>query len=138
EVDEYIRRQTLSARDYSAFAERLRTQFPDQKFLVVRFGDHPPAMAHRIIDPTLDDEEIARRVMNYDPRYYTAYYAVDGINFTPVESPSAHERLDAPYLPLVVQEAAGLPLDSTFQEQKRILQRCDGLFYACKEGAEAR
>jgi hypothetical protein len=138
EVDEYIRRQTLSARDYSAFAERLRTQFPDQKFLVVRFGDHPPAIAHRIIDPTLDDEEIARRVMNYDPRYYTAYYAVDGINFTPVESPSAHERLDAPYLPLVVQEAAGLPLDSTFQEQKRILQRCDGLFYACKEGAEAR
>lgn len=138
EVDEYIRRQTMSARDYSDFAGKLKRQFPDQKFLVVRFGDHPPAIAHRIIDPSLDDEDIARRVMNYDPRFYTAYYAIDGINFEPVASPSAHERLDAPYLPLVVQEAAGLPLDSTFQEQKRILQRCDGLFYACKDGAEAR
>lgn len=138
EVDEYIRRQTMSARDYSDFAGKLKTQFPDQQFLVVRFGDHPPALAHRIIDPSLDDEQIARRVMNYDPRYYTAYYAIDGINFDPVRSTSAHKRLDAPYLPLVIQEAAGLPLDSTFQEQKRILERCDGLFYACKDGAEAR
>ena len=138
EVDEYIRRQTMSARDYSNFTGKLKSQFPDQQFLIVRFGDHPPALAHRIIDPSLDEAEVARRVMNYDPRYYTAYYAIDGVNFDPVRSASAHERLDAPYLPLVVQEAAGLPLDSTFLEQKRILERCAGLFYACKDGAEAR
>lgn len=138
EVDEYIRRQTMSARDYSGFTDKLKSQFSDQQFLVVRFGDHPPALAHRIIDPTLSDAEIAERVMNYDPRYYTAYYAIDGVNFEPVRSKSAHERLDAPYLPLVIQEAAGLPLDSSFAEQKRILERCDGLFYACRDGAEAR
>lgn len=138
QVDEYIRRQTLSARDYSGFTRKLESQFPDQHFLIVRFGDHPPALAHRIIDPALDDAEIARRVMNYDQRYYTAYYAIDGVNFEPARSTSAHERLDAAYLPLVVQEAAGLPLDSTFQEQKRILERCEGLFYACRDGAEAR
>ena len=46
--------------------------------------------------------------------------------------------LDAPYLPLVVQEAAGVPLDPSFAEQKKILQRCKGLFYACTGGAEAR
>ena len=51
---------------------------------------------------------------------------------------SALDVLDAPYLPLVVQEAAGLPLDASFAEQKRILQRCRGLFYACGNGAEAR
>ena len=44
---------------------------------------------------------------------------------------SALERLDAPYLPLVVQEAAGLPLDPAFAEQKKILERCNGLFYRC-------
>jgi hypothetical protein len=38
----------------------------------------------------------------------------------------------------MIQEAAGLPLDSTFAEQKRILERCEGLFYPCKDGAEAR
>jgi hypothetical protein len=46
--------------------------------------------------------------------------------------------LDAPYLPLVIQEAAGVPLGPSFSEQKRILQRCHGLFYRCADGAEAR
>jgi hypothetical protein len=39
---------------------------------------------------------------------------------------------------LVIQEAAGLPLDPSFAEQKNILQRCAGIFYACNGGAEAR
>ena len=46
--------------------------------------------------------------------------------------------LDAPYLPLVVLEGAGIPLDPTFAEQKKILNRCHGLFYLCAGGAEAR
>jgi len=41
-------------------------------------------------------------------------------------------------LPLVVQEAAGLPLDPSFAEQKKILIHCNGLFYGCGDGAEAR
>jgi hypothetical protein len=51
---------------------------------------------------------------------------------------SALDVLDAPYLPLIVQEAAGVPLDPSFAEQKRILDRCGGLFYGCADGAEAR
>ena len=43
-----------------------------------------------------------------------------------------------PYLPLVVQEAAGVPLGPGFSEQKKILQRCDGVFYRCAGGAEAK
>jgi hypothetical protein len=38
----------------------------------------------------------------------------------------------------VVLEAAGVPLDPTFAEQKRILKRCRGMFYLCAGGAEAR
>jgi len=60
------------------------------------------------------------------------------VNFTPADLSSAIDKLDAPYLPLVIQEAAGVPLDPSFSEQKKILQRCDGLFYACAGGAEAR
>ena len=30
------------------------------------------------------------------------------------------------------------PLDPSFEEQKSIMLRCKGLFYACKDGAEAR
>ena len=51
---------------------------------------------------------------------------------------SALPRLDAAYLPLVVQDAAGLPLDPSFAAQKKILVRCQGLFYTCAGGAEAR
>ena len=38
----------------------------------------------------------------------------------------------------MLQEAAGIPLDPTFKEQKSIMLRCHGTFYACRKGAEAR
>ena len=75
--------------------------------------------------------------MAYDPRYFTTYYAIDAINFMPVDMSSALDTLEGPYLPLVVQEAAGLPLDPSFVEQKNILIRCNGLFFGCGNGAEA-
>ena len=68
---------------------------------------------------------------------FVTYYAVDGINYQPPALPAV-ETLDVPYLPLVIQEAAGIPLDASFAEQKEIMLRCNGLFYACKGGAEAR
>lgn len=138
ETDEYIRRQSISARDYTDFVAKLKHDYPDESFLIVRFGDHPPAIAPRLIEPDMTDAQIAERIMARDPRFFTAYYAIDAVNFTPVDLSSARDALDAPYLPLVVQEAAGLPLDPTFAEQKRILERCNGLFYRCKDGAEAR
>ena len=104
----------------------------------MRFGDHQPDFAKLIIDPQIDAWELGNRLLGYDPRYFTTYYAIDAINFQPVNMTSALETLDGPYLPLVVQEAAGLPLDPSFAEQKRILERCKGLFYGCADGAEAR
>jgi hypothetical protein len=138
EIDEYIRRQMMSVRDYGEFVARLQHDFPDESFLLVRFGDHQPNFAAKVLSPALDDSAIGRRIMAHDPRYFTTYYAIDAVNFRPVDLSSALPNLDSPYLPLVVQEAAGLPLDPTFREQKRILQRCGGLFYACSGGAEAR
>ena len=78
------------------------------------------------------------RILARDPRYFTTYYAIEGLNFRPLDLSSALDTLDAPYLPLVVLEGAGVPLDPTFVEQKRILSRCHGLFYLCGGGAEAR
>ena len=138
EVDEYIRRQTMSARDYADFLARLKREFPDESFLLVRFGDHQPWLSADILEPGLDDEVVARKVMAYDPRYFTTYYAIDAVNFHPVDVSSALDKLDVAYLPLVIEEAAGLPRDASFREQKRILQRCNGAFYQCAGGAEAR
>ena len=138
EVDEYIRRQGMSARDYSDFLARLARDFPRESFLLVRFGDHQPAISAKILEPRLDSSAVARRIMRNDARYFTTYYAIDAVNFTPADVSSARQRIEAAYLPLVVQEAAGLPLGPTFAEQKKVFERCDGMFYRCKDGAEAR
>jgi phosphoglycerol transferase MdoB-like AlkP superfamily enzyme len=137
-IDEYLRRQTMSARDYAEFLDRLKREFPGDAFLLVRYGDHQPEFAMNIIDPALDEAEIARRIETFDPRYLTTYYAIDAVNFAPIDVSSALETLDAAYLPLVMLEAAGVPLDSSFTEQKRILQRCRGVFYLCAGGSEVR
>jgi hypothetical protein len=138
DVDEYLRRQHLSAVDYRAFVERLKKDFPEESFLIVRFGDHQPYFARSMIDPDQDDSMLARSIAAADPRFLTTYYAINTINFTPRDLSSATNALDAPYLPLIVLEAAGVPLDPSFAEQKKILQRCNGLFYRCNGGAEAR
>ena len=137
-VDEYLRRQAMSADDYASFIAGLKKKFPAQPFLIVRYGDHQPEFSPHILDPDLDEAGVGKKLENYDPRYYATYYAIDTINFEPVKSPAVMETIDGPYLPLVIQEAAGIPLDPSFEEQKSIMLRCKGLFYACKDGAEAR
>jgi hypothetical protein len=138
EVDEYLRRQTLGMQDYKDFLARLERNFPGASFVLLRYGDHQPKIATSIIEPNLSQAELAQRLMTNDPRYLTTYYAIDTINFTPVNVSSAVETLEVPHIPLVLLEAAGLPLDPSFAEQKRIFERCRGLFYRCADGAEAR
>jgi hypothetical protein len=138
DVDEYIRRQGLSATDYKQFLQRLASEFPDESFVIVRYGDHQPGFSPRILDRTLDEQAVARRLKTFDPTYFTTYYAIDAVNFTPVDVSAALDPLDAPYLPLVILEAAGVPLDPTFAEQRKILSRCAGRFYGCAHGAEVR
>jgi hypothetical protein len=60
------------------------------------------------------------------------------VNFIPVDASSALDRLDAPYLPLIALEAAGIPLGASFSEQKAILHRCGGFFFSCERGSQAK
>ena len=104
----------------------------------MRYGDHQPEFSPHLLDPGLDEAGIGKKLESYDPRYYATYYAIDAVNFEPVQEPGRDGHDRRPYLPLVIQEAAGIPLDPSFEEQKEIMLRCKGLFYACKDGAEAR
>ena len=63
---------------------------------------------------------------------------MDTINFQAADLSSALEKVDAAYLPIVIQDAAGVPLDPSFAEQRNIMLRCKGIFYTCSKGAEAR
>jgi hypothetical protein len=137
-IDEYLRRQAMSAADYGGFVAMLKKKFAGQPFLIVRYGDHQPEFSPQLLDPGLDEGAIGKKLENYDPSYYATYYAIDAINFEPVKSKAVMDTIDAAYLPLVIQEAAGIPLDSSFAEQKEIMLRCGGIFYDCNNGAEAR
>ena len=137
-IDEYLRRQAMSARDYADLLASLKRDFPGEPFLLVRYGDHQPDFAFQIQEPGLDEAAITQRLISYDPRYFATYYAIDAVNYQPVNMASALDTIEGPYLPMITQELAGLPLDASFAEQKKIFQRCKGLFYGCDGGAEAR
>ncbi len=137
DVEEYVRRQVMSAGEYRKLLERLAREFPTESFLVIRYGDHQPQFGPRLLDPSFDKKALAARAEASDPRYLTTYYALDAVNFTPVDVTSALDRLDAPYLPLVALQAAGIPLDGSFSAQEAILRRCGGPFYGCEEGKPA-
>jgi len=137
-IDEYIRRQGMTAHDYRVLLQRLADEFPAEPFLIVRYGDHQPEFGRQVIDPSLSQEALARQLQMGDTRYFTTYYAVDAVNFTPADLSPALYVLDAPYLPLVVLQAAGVPLDASFSEQKKILDHCQGQFYRCDGGVQVR
>ncbi len=138
EVDEYIRRQAMTAHDYRDFLDGLAQRFPADSFLVVRYGDHQPQFGAALIDGGLAREGAVKRPKASDPRYLTTYYAIDTVNFAPANLSSAFDGLDAPYLPIVLLEAAGVPLDPTFLDQRAMLHHCNGLFYRCEAGAPSR
>jgi phosphoglycerol transferase MdoB-like AlkP superfamily enzyme len=131
-VDEYLRRQKLTEEDYRQFLLGLEQNFPKQKFLVVRFGDHQPPFARRLIDPEGRIKDLK------DLRFLSTYYAIDTVGFKVRSLDSALEQLDAPYLPNVVLEAAGIPLDPSFALQRTMLHQCGGQFETCQRGREVR
>jgi hypothetical protein len=138
DIDEYLRRQAMSLADYKRFKSELARRFPGEKFLIIRFGDHQPGFAKHLIDKSLDTAGIARLIEAGDTRFFSTYYAIDAINFKPVDMGSARQRLEAAYLPIVALQAAGVPLDASFSEQNRLLEQCGGLFQRCEDGLVAQ
>src|SRR5205814_5287607 len=95
-VDEYLRRQAMSAEQYANFVAELKKKFPDQPFLIVRYGDHQPEFSSNLLDPGLDEAGLARKFDSYDVSYFKTYYAIDAVNFQPVKSPAVMDAIDAP------------------------------------------
>src|SRR5258707_12742155 len=104
----------MSARDYADLLEPLARDFPDEPFLLVRYGDHQPDFAFQIQEAGLDEAAITQRLISYDPRYFATYYAIDTVSYQPVNMGSALDTIEGPYLPMIAQELAGLPLDASF------------------------
>ena len=117
-VDEYVRRQGMTAQDYAALLDRLKRDFPSESFLIVRYGDHQPEFAHLIIDPAVSDAERARQ-----SRHTTALFHEllrnDAVNFKPVDLSSACRRWSTLSAAAGAGSGRRVPLDPSFAEQRR-------------------
>src|SRR5262249_1347254 len=108
EMSEYLRRLTMAQNDYDDLRRDLARRFPGERFLIVHSGDHQP-VATRSLFGGPDKGEAGEISLPLDSPAYVPYYAVDGVNYRPPPLPDV-ETLDGPYLPLVILNAAGLPL----------------------------
>lgn len=132
QMNEYLRRLGLAARDYADFRNELSRRFPRERFVIIHYGDHQPTTTWSLL--SAKDRDAIRsddRAMSATSPAFLTYYAVDTINFDMPELPP-HDALDVPYLGLVALEAAGLPLSESFTARRQLMGDCDGRYDGCK------
>jgi phosphoglycerol transferase MdoB-like AlkP superfamily enzyme len=131
EMSEFLRRLAMARIDYDELRRELARRFPDERFLIVHYGDHHPIASRTLLDVSnqLDAEDVS---LPFDSLGFVTYYAVEGINYSPPPLPEV-EVLDVPYLPVVILDAAGLPLSDSFRERQRLLTACKGRYFTCEQ-----
>jgi len=129
EMSEYLRRLAMAKIDYDDLRGEIARRFPGERFLIVHYGDHHPIATRTLLglNNKLEAEDIS---LPLDSPGFITYYAVDGINYEPPPLPAV-ETLDVPYMPLVILNAARLPLSDSFRERQRILAACNGRYFTC-------
>ena len=133
-MHEYLRRLAMAHDDYKALRADLERKFPDERFLIVHYGDHQPTATQPLLgfDKDLPVDMIMRS--GKDEPFIT-YYAVEGVRHAPPPLPQV-DVLDVPYLGAVILEAAGLPLSDVYRERKRLLALCEGHYRSCAARSE--
>jgi phosphoglycerol transferase MdoB-like AlkP superfamily enzyme len=134
EMHEYLRRLAMAKMDYDAFRADLQKKFPNERFLIVQYGDHQPIATRTLLgfDAKFDAEDV--KLAPESPGFLT-YYSIEGINYQPPPMPNV-ETLEVPYLGSVLLQAARLPISEAYQERLRLMAVCDGRYFTCPQKAE--
>jgi phosphoglycerol transferase MdoB-like AlkP superfamily enzyme len=129
EMNEYLRRLGLAHRDYDEFRSALAKRFPDERFLIVQYGDHQPIATRTLLgfDKSSAAEDI--QLAPESPGLLT-YYSIDGVNYDPPALPD-EDIVEVPYLAAILLKEAGLPLPESYQARLNILNLCQGRYYSC-------
>ena len=136
EMDEFLRRLSMAHTDYNQMKADLARRFPNERFLIVHYGDHQPTSTWSLLSET--DRTAIRskdRNLTKDSPAYLTYYAVEGVNYTVPPLPEV-ATMDVPYVGTMLLEAAGIPLSPAFQERKRLMQVCNGRYNGCEKPDE--
>jgi phosphoglycerol transferase MdoB-like AlkP superfamily enzyme len=129
EMSEYLRRVAIAKMDYDALVQQLVNRFPNERFLLVHYGDHHP-MATRTLLGYGDETEAEDVLLDPDSIGFHTYFAAHGINYRVPPLPR-FQPLDVAYLGSLILDLAGLPLSDSHRERLRLMAECDGRYYSC-------
>lgn len=130
EAAEFARRQRFAAADLAWFEATLRTRFPNEKFLLVGFGDHHPYVAGAYFNAGLQDQGHEKSDSSED--MFKTYYRIVGVNFAPAydQLPPAAE---IGFLGEIVMQAARLPAGPSVLARRSLRVRCSGQWAKCND-----
>jgi phosphoglycerol transferase MdoB-like AlkP superfamily enzyme len=131
DMHEYLRRVSMAKMDYDFLVAELKRRFPGEKILIVQYGDHQPS-ATRMLVGYKEDVDFEGVAVEADSDAFITFYAIDSINYTLPPLPT-HEVTDIPYLGMIIQDAAGLPLSDANKERKRLMALCQGRYNSCRQ-----
>jgi phosphoglycerol transferase MdoB-like AlkP superfamily enzyme len=134
EMHEYLRRVAIAKMDYDYLVTELKRRFPDERFLIVHYGDHHP-MATRTLLGYKDETEAEDVILDNDSIGFITYYAAQGINYRLPALPQ-YDTLDVAYLGTVLLDLARLPLSDSHRERKRLMSLCRGRYHTCTRREE--
>jgi phosphoglycerol transferase MdoB-like AlkP superfamily enzyme len=134
EMHEYLRRVSMAKLDYDYLMAELKRRFPNERILVVQYGDHHPSATRTLVGYT-DDVDFEALQADADHPAFITYYAADGINYAVPPLP-VHDAVDIPYLGLIIQQSAGLPLSDANRERARLMSICAGRYDSCPRRSE--
>ncbi len=134
DMHEYLRRVSMAKLDYDFLMAELKRRFPNEKILIVQYGDHQPSATRMLVGYKEDVDFEGIAVQDDNPAFIT-YYAVDSLNYQLPALPH-HEVTDVPYLGMIIQDLAGLPLSDANKERKRLMALCQGRYNSCSKRQE--
>jgi Sulfatase len=134
EMHEYLRRVSMVKQDYDFLLSEIKKRFKGERVLIVHYGDHHPTATRMLLGygENTEAEDVAIRA---DSLGFLTYFAVDGINYDVPPLP-VHDIVDVPYLGVIIQDAAGLPLSDANKERKRLMALCQGRYNSCAKRDE--
>ena len=131
EMHEYLRRLAIAQMDYEHLRTELARRFPNEQFLIVRYGDHHP-MATRVLLGFKDGTEAEDVVLDRDSIAFQTFFAINAVNFAPRRYTSP-PILDVPYLGTVLLEASGLPMSDAYERRRVLKEACQGRSFGCPD-----
>jgi phosphoglycerol transferase MdoB-like AlkP superfamily enzyme len=134
EMHEYLRRVSIAKMDYDYLLAELKRRFPNERFLIVHYGDHHP-MATRMLLGYNSETEAEDVVLDPDSIGFITYYAAQGVNHR-VPALPPYGTLDVSYLGSLILDLAGLPLSDSHRERLRLMNLCEGRYYSCARREE--